>query len=289
MSADTIVKNVRVDYFTITSTLGNGTALWIPAHRALESLKASGGYKSSIWHFFGYQGTVVKKPAMGHFAYGEANTDLMGVIVQASGALADRFVLDFLEPSHRWTRLDLAVDVSQETPSPSFLQGVYDWIVRNETGPRKYSLIQNNMGGTTLYVGSRQSEEFGRVYDKGAEMGRSAGLEWRYEIELKGDKAKHAAKVLAEMHKGHRDKSGAISSTVYDWFLKRSVPPIWPRGNTEAIDLRVKATTTNDDQRLLWLKTTVSPTVKEMLSLGKVEVLEALGITDFYRMERRRV
>lgn len=289
MTQEAKISDVRVDYFTVTSTLGNGTALWVPAQKAIANLEAVGGYHRREWHFFGYQGIVLTKKNTGHFAYGEANNEEMGTIVQASGHLADRYVFDFLSPLSRWSRLDLAVDVKTETSSPSFLQGCYDWIVSNGIKARKYSLIQNNMGGTTLYVGARSSNEFGRCYDKGAELGEEEGKHWRYEIELKDTKAKHAIKVLQSMHTGKVDKSGAISSTVYDWFLKRSIPPIWRRGDTDGIDLKVTAKTSTDDQRLLWIKTSVAPSVKEMLSVGKVEVLDALGITDFYRVERRRI
>jgi hypothetical protein len=54
----------------------------------------------------------------------------------------------------------------------------------------------DNRGGKTLYIGSRQSDRFARIYDKGVETGTDEN--WlRYEFELKGDVAKQVARILS--------------------------------------------------------------------------------------------
>lgn len=281
------IDNVTIDYFTVTATNNNGGSLWIPASKIVETLGLS--LQQKPWRFFGYQGLIFSHKNMGHFAYGEASMDIMGVIVQASGEYANRFIDNFMNDHTRWSRVDLTVDVMLKEPEPTYLNVTYDWIVKNGIKTRKYSLIQDAFGGTTLYVGSRQSEEFGRVYDKGAELGLELplGSKWRYEIELKGQKAKVAIEKLKILGSTGRNRTGTIATTVNDWFVHRDVVPLFARDKAMGLDLRLQASTPNEDQKLLWLRKQVAPTVKEFLSSNRREVLDALGITEFYRLYRK--
>jgi DNA relaxase NicK len=93
------------------------------------------------------------------------------------------------------SRIDLAFDLKD---TPMSISALYDMLERKEasTSAKTYNLIVGSDGGKTLYVGSRTSEAFMRIYDKGVESGE--GGNWtRVELELKGSKARFAAYTMA--------------------------------------------------------------------------------------------
>ena len=95
------------------------------------------------------------------------------------------------------TRLDLAKDAYDEHVA---VESVAKRMANGDfTGTSKtYSHVKSSDGGETLYIGSRQSERFIRMYLKGVEMGY-ADKDWvRLEIELKGMQARSAAWVIAD-------------------------------------------------------------------------------------------
>ncbi len=97
----------------------------------------------------------------------------------------------------RFTRIDLAKDVRG---IPIDLDGVYQAISTGKTKgtARSFSQMHSPNGGNTVYVGSRESERFVRIYDKAAQMG-IVGEHWkRFEIECKGMVARAMASVLME-------------------------------------------------------------------------------------------
>ena len=280
------LRLVGVDYFTITCQLSNAEQVWKQAKRIAQDL--DGALKQRQWRFFGYQGFVYSAGSSGHFAYGDSGSELQGAIVQASGEMAQRYVTTFFMDVARWSRIDLTVDCELKTPEPTLCLGYYDWIIANTGKSRRYSLIQSNLGGQTLYVGSRASEEFGRVYDKGAESGGGfpLGALWRYEVELKGDAAKSAASSLMSHTLRQSSTTHAIAVTVFDWFDRRNVPPRFSRRLSDGLDLKAVATNRGSD-RLVWLRKQVSPTVRDMLASGDRRVLDALGVTEYYNLERK--
>ena len=282
------IETVAVDYFTVTEKLSRSKDLYDQVREINKTLDLT--FKQRQWKFFGYDGFIYRGPnGKGHFAYGEASTEIMGTIVQASGYFAQRYVEEFLCCDARWARVDLCVDCQLEVPAPNLAMDYYTWAKENGGGKRTYSIIQNTMQGSTLYVGSRSSYDFGRVYDKGMEISREnePGKVWRYEIELKQERAKAAVNSLMSYHSRNQNTSHAIAVTVYDWFDRRNVPPVFKRKDSEGLNLSVKLETPHETQKLLWLRKQVSPTVRELLSDNKREVLDALGITEFYRLRRK--
>jgi DNA relaxase NicK len=289
MAIDNEIKKVGIDYFTLTIHSLKGREVWDKCRTIHKTLE--GQYKERDWRFYGYHGFVFSSGSGGHFAYGDSHSEVMGTIVQASGLFAQRYVKEFFVTSARWTRLDLCVDVELSELAPDLAQNYYDWITdHTDSRQRKYSLVINNRGGSTLYVGSRQSDEFGRCYDKGVEENDGAipGRLWRYEIELKREKAKQAALSIASYATREKTYSHPVAVTVYDWFCRRNVPPVYKRTDAEGLDLHVDALSKTDDARLIWLRKQVSPTVRELLMSDRREVLDALGITDYYKLDRKR-
>lgn len=93
------------------------------------------------------------------------------------------------------TRLDLAIDAHNENIR---IKSIYDGSsVQGFRGTAKrVNLITGNDGGITMYIGSRDSDKFARLYDKGIQTKTDENWK-RLEVELKGDVAKQFARVVA--------------------------------------------------------------------------------------------
>lgn len=100
---------------------------------------------------------------------------------------------DRVERGEKVTRLDLAVDID-----PGHVHSVYEAFLADEvsTASRKVALMRSQ-SGDTVYIGSRTSGRFVRVYDKSGQMGMQGSLV-RIELEAKGDTANGLAKYLAQ-------------------------------------------------------------------------------------------
>jgi len=100
---------------------------------------------------------------------------------------------------HRCSRIDLAIDTKNEGLSIRYLAK----LTRKNlaTMPIKaYSHIKSSDGGETLYLGSRTSELFMRIYNKAAEQGNKPENpnDWvRIELECKGSRAAQIGVIVA--------------------------------------------------------------------------------------------
>lgn len=83
------------------------------------------------------------------------------------------------------SRLDLAKDLTEWEID---YETVYKSLKRGNIGgtARNISRLESSGGGTTIYIGSRQSERFVRLYDKAAEQQLDNALWSRLEVETKG-------------------------------------------------------------------------------------------------------
>jgi hypothetical protein len=140
----------------------------------------------------------------GAMVFGHSTRDEMGVHVSFSGSTlrnieqrgitTHRLLSEAIALHGKVTRLDLAKD-GHDTGID--LKRIAEAGVNNRYSgnARKCNLRRENNGGLTLYIGSRQSERFARIYDKAIEQGVQG--DWlRYEFELSGDVAKQIARVL---------------------------------------------------------------------------------------------
>lgn len=127
----------------------------------------------------------------------------MGVHVQYSGATINAHAANGItakdiaafhyENSDRCGRIDIAIDVIDSNVS---ITALYREIEEGYNLPfsRKASHIKST-DGETLYVGSRTSEQFLRIYDKAAEQKTDDNWK-RVELELKGSRAMFTAVML---------------------------------------------------------------------------------------------
>lgn len=152
---------------------------------------------------FGYDKAVQYECGM--VAMWSLSRDDMGCHIILSGstlealAVAGNSARELLERAigmhAKITRLDLAIDAQNEGIE---IVKIYDAVAFGVTtgSAKSINLITGNDGGATMYVGSRVSDKFARLYDKGIQS--KIGGDWkRLEVEMKGDVAKEFARVVA--------------------------------------------------------------------------------------------
>lgn len=96
---------------------------------------------------------------------------------------------------HKCTRIDLAIDVFD---MPELLPTIKAMAERHDWAGTAHSAttVQSSDGrGLTVYVGSRTSERFVRIYDKAAQTGEG-GYWTRIECEVKGDSARAVGRAI---------------------------------------------------------------------------------------------
>jgi len=133
--------------------------------------------------------------------------------------------------------------------------------------------------GETLYCGSRSSDAYGRVYDKGKQTKTAEAGRWfRYEVEYKDNAARQIVEVA---NKQDSEQLGAwVNTQVYAWFVSRGIKPVF--GKLTAVkEFRVRAfiRRTTDDKKVAWLRSQVKPTVEYLFEMGLGErAIDALGL-----------
>lgn len=160
----------------------------------------------------------------------------------------------------RVSRMDLAIDVFGATIDPIELAKTARVPLEPGTA-RKWSYVKGHDGGTTAYIGSRKSERFLRIYDKAAEQGRT-DLQWtRFELELKSDSARAAAKHFALLSDGER--GGYIKGLIKNLFNPND--EIFQRameGSAEPL----KTSKDTGDNTLAWIVGTVARSVAKTMT-----------------------
>lgn len=225
------------------------------------------------WAWLGYYGETC-----GNVSYGAGS---QGTILQASGWAADN-LQGMAVPFDGAPRVDVQVTVWLGRDTPGYAAGFSLASLEAREGAHggkwAVKLIQGFGAGDTLYLGSRQSNAFVRIYDKWRESGMKDEYRhaWRFEVELKNEAAKE---VWTGAHSAKQSPE-TIAGWVR-WYLARwgvqlpatvsSVLAASPeRPNRE----------TDNERRLAWLHNQVRPSIEKMLAAGvPIErVLGALGL-----------
>lgn len=263
----------RPDYLTITAK-GDVDRI-ILEHRAkgiLLSEHARGDdLRPLTWR--GYDGGQTR-----HCQYGQRqDSDLL----RLSGALAADRLDEVLPLASNVTRLDLCVTCR--------LPGVTDELIRESYGQGRehqsdrgravdYQLLEHSRRGSTLYIGSRASRSYGRLYNKFSEsqLDYFRGC-FRYEVEAKGELAVALARALSVAP----DRGASIQQYVHDHFSERGVEPAFhPTGHR--LSVQPYRRRPDDSSRLAWLATQVAPTLERLRKRHLLDAgVQALGLADY--------
>lgn len=204
----------------------------------------------------------------GYFVGTRLNNGVMIYIVVISGeASNDSIARDIImSPDWHKTRLDMQVTITGGFRP----LGLADFMRKNHISKGVKPVIRSIDDGSlvegTVYVGSRKSELYARVYMKLAEGGR---VVTRYEVETKGryihdfimSCTVHGLnKGIARHIAGHVNKFNLGNETKACEVLKRVREVVENVGNPSLPVMRIQA----DDKTMRWLTSQVSPAIYKL-------------------------
>ena len=211
-----------------------------------------------------------------------------GSLVVVSGSACNAFPIGLLRP-HNVSRLDIQATFWGKGGLPLTPQDASVLALAGREGRRGgaygVTLIKGLTGqGDTCYVGSRQSELYGRIYDKGLESGDStyAGAV-RLEFELKGGAANRAYNLI----EAAPDTQGQAYEVLRRCWASRGI--MLPPQSLFAAPFEpyVREEATSDERAMDWLARQVRPTVERLLTSGhsRDTILALLGLNEDWRTE----
>lgn len=258
-----------IDWLTLTIKEGMAREYVKESARSYLLAQERDGEDIIKWYGLGYQGLAVPG-----FSWGErGDSD----IIKLTGYHADILMSRFTRYNMRCTRVDLAVTVRFVEAAKNVASRLWTKItVEQEPDPRRVvSLVTSTKGGQTLYMGSRSSDQYLRLYDKGAESGTALeGVLWRWEVEYKGERAP----IVWERLTSARNRSTMIAATVAAYCDKRHIPVPWKPGK-EVINAQVHTAPKTVEAQLAWLRSQVRGTVQRLRAKGYSRAVDdALGI-----------
>lgn len=190
----------------------------------------------------------------------------LGYILVVTGGATEEYYLRYYPALTRVTRVDLRMDVVVNEPR-DVAGKWFDVLKTHGNRQRGYRLWENDQGGKTLYVGSRNSQQYGRIYDKGVEAGLAEpGLLWRLEVEYKKPIANQVYGEVVNLPVAERVEK--ISGTVANWFESRGVAATIGMVLGEGITMQLEFQATTLDRKINWLRTQVRPTVRRLVDAG---------------------
>lgn len=257
-----------VDYLRLTAQDHKPFEDWHGLLFAERLAEERAGRRAHVRGMLGYYGQVGQ-----HFFVGRNES---GCMVQVSGVLAHQLFRALSHSGGRASRVDVQVSkfVSESPDAYLHRAFVYAEAASKKVGhPPSIELRDSNSGAKMLTIGSRESELYGRVYDKGKE---SKDANWdgyvRWEVEVKGKQA-------ADLHRWLLDDYTRVHTVlpiVANFFKARGLPIDWD-GWADATLPPPPARTKTDESRIAWLSTQVGPTIRELVKKGKaLEVAQAL-------------
>jgi hypothetical protein len=257
------VVDCGIDWVTVTATNKTSTLKLLEyGRKAIRSEREQGNEKRDFW-FKGYEGWKCGSVSVGARADG-------GIFI-ASGGLAREHWRGAFEAGTNCSRIDYQVTARVPGNTQEHIMKCYNLALAKtkklKRGPT-VDIHHSSRGSSTCYLGSRSSEKFGRIYDKGAESSLDVMQGCvRYELELKGDTAFAQIKQLATS----RVVQDAIAGKVQKFIRDRLGVSSFARVNVETLVCPPRAC---DQLRSLeWIQVSVSPTIKRLIESGHAVAL----------------
>jgi len=259
-----------VDWFTTT-------AVDAPHARKLASVSAciarqqvALGNIVKPWSMYGYDGHKV-----GGLQFGERHD---GVIVRLSSATAAEHWASAYRITRRCSRIDTQVTVRNGDAPQKTLRRVYKQATKFSRASRRgptVTLLSSNNESSTVYLGKRISDSFGRAYDKGVESGLPVYQgAVRFEVECKGAFAEKVSQVLF----GSRDRPASIVDCCQSFFAKRGV--VLELNYLKLHNYSCHQMPSDADKKLTWLAESVRGTIELLRACGRMDqVMTALNIS----------
>lgn len=172
----------------------------------------------------------------------------------------------------RVSRVDFAADIfdCEGSPIDIFHAWETDQLMTTSQSVSMIVSGRHAKGGATTYIGSRHSERFIRVYDKGKEQ--KTDLDWiRVEIELKGARAQQAMGLTRDI-----DAKTCTLNTIRDaveWSDVAWFEALW---ECEYDDIEIDAIGRPETDHERWIRTVCLPAIERAAKSGMMGIEHAL-------------
>lgn len=271
-----------IDWLSATLPAGHSKSgeTFDAAMKFIERLEEQGNIsKPAVLQ--GYKGIICGKVFLG-------DND-QGLFLRSTSAISTSFWEHIYHTDMHVSRLDLQVTVWIEGAAyhigrDARQDAAYWRSTHPRDGKRKIVAWDDEDDGYTLYIGSKSSAHFCRLYDKGAESGEEYYQgSWRYEMELHNDASTATARYLA----GNTvSLESVICSTVSQYYADRGIAVPWTTEQAYNALQPAARIETDDARALKWLAAQVAPTVKRLVKRGYLaSVTEALGLDQLEGLE----
>lgn len=264
-----LVNYAGVDWLTMTTKKDSVGGRWFEIYTQYREKRLAQTDREQPFSNGFYTGLGIASMRWGY-------SENIGYIMIVSGEDAELLWQRLQPAKHKVTRVDLCFDFTLEEPTALAKETYAELVQMKEEANRKYSYFENSYGGATCYVGSRQSMQYGRLYDKGVQAKtHEKGMKWRAEVEYKKPLSGSICDALADVPPGRR--GDIIIATVKEWYAKRGVTFMGRMGFENAIVVSVEQRITTARKKLAWLRKQVAPSVTELVEAGYgQEVLQCL-------------
>jgi DNA relaxase NicK len=201
-----------------------------------------------------------------------------------SGSYADTVVARHPEYLPHATRLDCQVTIDVGVSRETLILGVMrDALAESMSRPkpRRFTVDQWGSAGhtETVYIGSRSSQQFARVYDKELQSGDAyyAGCV-RFEVQFKSELARAMG---AALYASVLQPSYECAAICKAWFAQRGVQVPGTLHSPHYNLPRVSPPDTDDARTLRWLHRQVSPSIVGLLQrVSRTTIMQVLGLSD---------
>jgi DNA relaxase NicK len=268
MSTETKSIFTGVDYIRLTAGDHKPLQAWeaIVLPELLAEMQA--GRKIHARSLFGYTGK------MGEHAFVGAGD--RGCMIQLSGNMAWSRWADAARHSRKCTRIDLQVTRPVDVEPGEYIREMYAMarMARKREGRQpEPQLVDTPSGAKMLTIGSRQSELYGRMYDKFRESKvESYKGTVRWEIEAKGQTAIDLCAWLLE----NKAEPYVVRHIVREFWDKRGMTTGWIDSEVDSMSHPTTRTRT-DDTKLAWISTQVAPAMRVLFEHGRAsDVIRAV-------------
>lgn len=278
------ILGVGIDYITATSSRRASTDTLADFGHWLVSQEMAQGCKRGNYRAQGYRGA-----AAGRAAYGLGYN---GTIVRLSSTCAAEYWQQLTGVAERVTRLDLQVTTRNERQCAFRIANHHK---EAKTAPTRrgrkaqFKCFYGPQGAETLTIGSRSSERYGRIYDKGLESGEEQYHQSvRYELELHRESAMSAALHIDSQMDEQREVLALVSEffsvhALRLGFYDRVSPQVLDRNHLRSQKSGFASTAMQSIPEhvrfLRYISVCIKPGIQRLLAAGfEQEVFSALGL-----------
>ena len=274
----TIYDSEKIDALTITSKSVAGRAMIAGVYSKFSDESENLAF-SKNWQALGYKGFQCDS-----VRYGK-RLDSSALFSTGSDSMKITHILinDYDYMDLQTTRIDVCIDVCLVDAKRGWLRGLRensDFKDLHAKERRETKLIESSTGDT-LYIGSRTSGRFGRIYDKSLAYGVDLGYVYRFELETKKLVAPALFKRLFPENEDTTyswdNFANRVRNIIQGQFMAWGVNVSLNAKLAEVIKAETRISTV--DSQLQWLSRSVAPMISRLTDAGyKQEAFEAIGI-----------